>query len=98
MNRKRIVGMIIFVAGLFLIIFSIHAMEKVPEAKGVGKSISDFFMHNSMWNPLIKFFGGTPEVKMVEHHRSHAMYLITGIILAIGGGFLVFARKAKRSK
>jgi drug/metabolite transporter (DMT)-like permease len=98
MNRKRIVGLIVFVVGLFLIIFSIHAMEKAPQPSGVGHSVSNFFRHNPMWNPLITFFGGTPQTKLVEHHPSHTWSLITGTLLVIVGGLLAFMRKGKRKK
>ena len=95
MNYRRITGLIILLVGLALIIFSIHAMEKVPEAKTLGQRTSDFFTHNPMWNPLIKFFGGKPQEKIVEQHTSHVLTLIIGIILAAVGSLVAFWKRRR---
>ncbi len=95
MNFKRIIGFIVFIAGIALVIFSIYYMEKKPEAKGLGQEVGDFFTKNPMWNPMIKFFGGTPQVKPIDSHTSQIVALIIGLILAIFGGFTAFKRRSR---
>lgn len=97
MNYRRITGLVILLVGLALIIFSVHAMEKAPEAKSIGQKTSDFFTHNPMWNPLIKFFGGKPQEKIIEQHSSQVLTLIVGIFLAAIGSIVAFWKRKKRS-
>lgn len=66
-------------------IFAVHFMHKASEAKGFVDNFTDFFSHNTMWNPLIKFFGGEAQKEASKHDVSIWVMLIVGIILILIG-------------
>jgi hypothetical protein len=97
MNIKKLFGIGIFAVGLILILVAFQKSQRFAEEKDFGQGISNFFTHNPMWNPMIKYFGGTPQEKLPDYDPSAPYYFWTGIILVIGGtAVLVISRKEKR--
>ena len=96
MNFKRILGVLFFAAGVFLIVHSIQAMQKFTETRGLDQDIEDFFHHNpSAWNGIIKFFDGKPQEKLPNHDVHALVMLVSGVVLTVGGAVIVIEGKTK---
>jgi hypothetical protein len=96
MSRKQIASLIAFVLGLGMIAYAIHGMHEAAEAKGFVDDVTNFFSHNTMWNPLIEFFGGEAQGEVSKYDVPLLLLFIGGIVLAIAGGagFIVCRRKS----
>jgi len=97
MSRKRIIGWVSTVLGLILIVYAVHSMQKASEAKGFVKNFTDFFSHNTTWNPLIKFFGGEALKEASKYDVTILIMLILGIVLTVLGLSTLFISR-NRSK
>lgn len=89
MNIKGIAGICICALGIYIIILAVHGIHQVSEAKGFAQSVSDFFQHNTTWNPLITFFGGEAQEKINREDTKAIMALIAGICLTVLGAVMV---------
>lgn len=100
MHRKQLMGWISIALGIALIILAIHSMHEFAEKKGLVHDINRFFTHNPLWNPLIKFFGGTPQMKAPDYDVSALITQIVGFVLVGVGGIVVYLsrRKSKKAK
>ena len=96
MHLKRISGLILFIIGVILILFAIHAMHQIAEAKNLSQNITDFFEHNPDWNPIIKFFGGKAQEKISTYDTPALLTLISGIVLTIIGAIMAIVNRKKR--
>jgi len=97
-NRKQIAGLIPIGAGVALIIFSVHSMQKIQEAKGIITNTKNFFTHNPMWNPIITFFGGAAQKKISENDVPVMLCLFGGILLVILGLLVTVLCKSKNPR
>lgn len=97
-NVKQIGGLILAVIGFILIIYAVHNIHQFSEANGFGNDVKNFFTHNPWWNPIIKFFGGTPQQKVTAYNPAVLACMIIGIVCVIAGLVLtvVFRKKKKR--
>src|SRR5690348_16420922 len=97
-NFKQVGGLILAVIGFILIIYSIHALHEFSEANGFSNNVKNFFTHNPWWNPIIKFFGGTPQLKVSQYNASVLATLIAGIVCVVIGfaGIDVFRKKKRK--
>ena len=98
MNRKQLIGILFVAAGAFLIAYSIHAMQKLQKARNLAEKIQDFFVNNPGWNPIITFFGGTPEEALAKYNTSILIGLWTGIGLVLLGFLAIFFLRKKIKK
>ncbi len=86
MSRKRIISLIATAVGIYLIIYSIHSMNEISDAKGFASDLENFFTHNpSVWDPLVEFFGGKAQEEVSKYDVPVMIMLISGIVLTIGG-------------
>jgi LPXTG-motif cell wall-anchored protein len=93
MSSKRITGIVVLIIGVVLIIFAVHSMNRISEAKGEIHSLTSPFSGNSVG----KTIGGVMGNKAGQYDTTVMMLLIGGIILAVvGGGVVLFCRKKKR--
>ena len=95
MNRKQLIGWVSVIIGIVLIISAIHSMHEFAEKKGLVNDVHRFFTHNPLWNPLIKFFGGTPQIKAPDYDVSAMITQIIGIIFVAAGGIVVYVSRRK---
>jgi hypothetical protein len=98
MHRKQLIGWISIALGIALIVLAVHSMHEFAEKKGVVNDINRFFTHNPLWNPLIKFFGGTPQVKALDYDVSALITQVFGFILVGFGGIVVYLSRRKNKK
>lgn len=97
MNIRRITGLILFIAGIILLIFSIHYMNEIFKAKGIAHDVQNFFSHNpSMWNGLIDFFGGKAQEEVAKYDIPLLVMFISGIFLIFIGSLMGFIRKKRQ--
>lgn len=98
MNLKQILGLVASALGVFLIIYSIHSMQEITEAKNFVDGITNFFTHNPTWNPIVTFFGGKAQEKISKYDLPVLLMLISGIILVILGPIITIIYKSKEKK
>jgi predicted transporter len=96
-NLQQLGGVVLFIIGAILIFFSIHAMKKISEAKGLTQDVSNFFQHNSTWNPIIRFFGGKAQEKISESYVPATAVMIVGIFLVIVGVIIFMYYRIRKS-
>ncbi len=97
-NLRQIFGLLLCGVGSYLIYAAIEGFKKITEAKDFAHRFSNFFSHNTMWNPLIKFFGGKAQEKISESQEPAILALATGIALVIiGVSLIIFFRKRKHT-
>jgi hypothetical protein len=99
MNLKQIGGAVIAAAGVILIALAVHARNQVSEAKDLSDKATNFFTHNpSVWNPLIKFFGGSAQKALIGKYTGPILFaLIAGICLTGLGLWIVFVYRKRQS-
>ena len=88
MTGKQVFGLLVLAAGIILIFFGIQAMYEMSQGHGLEKDVDNFFSHNTMWNPIIKFFGGTPQTEPDDNSWAFLTALIVGIVLGIVGSLM----------
>ena len=93
--HKNLIGFIMIAVGSYLIYFANRAMGEISEAKDFIENFTDFFAKNSMWNPLVTFFGGTAYEEASKHDTTVLALLISGIILILGGVFILLQRRSR---
>lgn len=96
MKRQRLVGWLSIILGIVFIILAVHSMHEFAMEKGLMHDVKRFFTQNPLWNPLIKFFGGTPQVLPPQHDSGAIITQIFGIILIALGGIAVYLSRKKR--
>ena len=97
MNRKQFGGVLVFVIGLSSILFSIHAMHKIGNAKGAIQKTEHFFTQNpNTWNPIIEFFGGEAQEEASKYDTTVKIFLVSGIILSISGVLIIVACRKRK--
>lgn len=97
-NVKRISGLILVVIGFILIIYAVHNIHQFSEATGLGNDMKNFFTHNPWWNPIIKFFGGTPQEKVTAYNSAVLASMIVGIVCVIAGFVLAICCRKKKKR
>lgn len=95
---KRWAALLAVSAGLYLIIFAIHSMQKLTEAKGVIHDVSNFFNKDPFWNPLITFFGGKAREHVSQYDLPVMLCLIGGIGLVVVGTVVFLLTLKGKSK
>lgn len=100
MSRKFLISIALILLGLYLIITGsneLHQSHLSPVT--FWKKTENFFTNNPMWNPIIKFFGGTPIPETSSGRRGPAIIaLVTGSILLVGGILHFISLWKKRRK
>lgn len=91
MKRKRIIGIVLFIIGVVLIIYSIHSMNRISAAKGEVNAFKSAFSGNSTGKAL----GNVMEGKASQYDTIVMVMLIGGIVLAVVGGGVVFMSRKK---
>jgi hypothetical protein len=90
MKKKKITGLIVLIVGIALIVFAVHSMNRIANAKEGISAITTPFSNE----PAGKFVGDVLEGKASQYDVQVKLCLIGGIVLAvIGGGMLLFCRK-----
>ncbi len=98
-NWKWIAGVVILIVGIILFILSVHAMKQIADANTLSQNFSNFFEHNTTWNPIIKFFGGKAQEKIEYYNKVTLIIQIGGVALtALGAVMVVVFRKKKVNK
>jgi hypothetical protein len=96
MNYKLYGGLLLLVIGIYLILSGIGTSHEVEASKDFAKKVSDFFTNNPTWNPLIKFFGGTPIKELPKHTTSPTMRIVIGSFLTLIGAAFAYVYRKKR--
>ena len=94
MHKKRITGLVIFIIGIALIVFSLIVKSRMNAAEGsIGHITHSPFGENKATNMV----GGVLEGKVGEYQPLFIWSLVGGIVLAvIGGGMLICCRSKRR--
>ena len=100
MKRKLLIPLLLIALGVYFIVQGIY-LNPVPvdeTNQDVWQKISNFFNNNPMWNPLIKFFGGTPIEPPPEPSKTPMIISIAiGAFLIVAATFLTLYRPKKKS-
>jgi len=92
MSTKKIAGLIALIVGIILIIFSIHSMNRISNAKSGIHSLSESFSGSSAG----KEAGNWLQNKAGQYDVPVMVLLIGGIVLTIVGGSVVLFSKKKK--
>lgn len=93
MSAKRITGLIVLIVGIILIIFSVHSMNRISNAKGGIHTLTDPFSGSSGGREAGSFLQGEAS----QYDTTVKVLLIGGIVLTvIGAGVTLFGKKKKR--
>ena len=97
MNLKQIGGGVLTAAGIVLIALAVHAKNQIAHAKDVSDKVTNFFIHNpSVWNPLIKFFGGTAQKALIGKYTGPTLIaLIAGTAFTCLGLWIIFLSRTR---
>jgi hypothetical protein len=93
-HKKRITGLVIFIIGIALVIFSLIVKSRMSTAEGeIGHITHSPFGQSKATNMV----GGVLEGKVGEYQPLFIWSLVGGIVLAVlGGGMLICCRSKKR--
>jgi len=86
MNKKQLISIALSLAGIALIIYAMHAMGEVSEAKGFIEDVKSFF-RNDIYVDLL---GGEAEKQASKYDAKILGLLITGILLTLAGAYGTF--------
>lgn len=95
MKRLRLFGWSFIFVGFVLMLFALHSLQQFTKNKEKIGKVEIFFKHNPLWNPLIKFFGGTPQEKLPEHDKPAMIVQTIGIVCMVIGGVVVYVSRKK---
>ncbi len=94
MNIKRIIGLIIFVAGVCLVIYGYHGKQEMAAARADIDAKTGIIPDN----PIKDIVKGELEAKVSSYEGPVRMLFIGGgALIVIGGVLLIFGRNKKRS-
>lgn len=97
-NYKQLIGLGLVFLGVIFFFFSVNAMKKIAKAQSLSDSVSNFFEHNTTWNPIIKFFGGEAQEEMNYYSTQVLIIQIASVaVTAVGSAMLVLYRKRRPS-
>lgn len=92
MNKKRITGIIFFIVGAILVIYSVIAMGRIAQAKGEVSTFSNAFSGSRIGNAA----GGELGRMASQYDTIVMVMLIGGIIITIIGVALVFFSRRRK--
>ena len=95
-NLRQLLGIIVFVLGLFLSLCALYGYNQIAQAKSEFGSASRFFGQTS--NPAIKMFGGAVHDKITSYYLPVTIALIVGVLLIFGGVYMVKHFRKRRNK
>ncbi len=92
MNRKQLIGLVVFVFGIATITYAIHSIYKIKEAKEKVGWFSSLF-HGS---PEGELFGGILHAKASSYDVIVTWMLVCGIVLfLVGIAMFIYYRSRK---
>ncbi len=97
---KRVGSLVLLAVGIYLVIYGINTLHPIEIPQSTWEKTSDFFVYK-VWDPVVKFFGGTPtppkEVPPIIHKAS-LIYIIIGGLLTLAGAFFsyLFFQRSRR--
>lgn len=97
MNIKQIVAWASIIIGIVLVAFAVHSINTFDKHYEFSDRVHNFFHHNPHWNPIIKFFGGTPQEKLPEHDTPALIIEGVGVVLIIAGGLMAYLFRRRKS-
>jgi hypothetical protein len=93
MSSKKIIGMVACLVGIALIIYAVHSMHVISEAKGEVKNMSNQMSGNYVGRRI----SGEMQSRAGQYDTRVKIGLYAGIALAvIGGGCIYFCKKKKK--
>ncbi len=84
MSPKRIAGLVILILGVILIIYSVHSMNRIAEAKNDTNMLTSPLPHNTAGEIVT----GVMQNNAGQYDTTVMALLISGIALAAVGGCL----------
>jgi len=91
MGYKRIVGSMAALAGIVLIIYAVHSMNVISEAKSQVKNMSNQMSGNYVG----KMMSNDMEARASAYDRPVQIGLYTGVALVLLGAGLIFIGRKK---
>lgn len=101
MYFKLLGSLVLLALGVYFLFNGITDLHHIAPPKDTWQKISDFFTNNTMWNPIIEFFGGTPIKETPppsKFNTSAIVDIAIGTVLVLSGAaFAVyFGRKYQK--
>ncbi len=91
-SRKKVIGLVVLLAGVVLFIFAKYEQNRVGNAKGTFGRGSSMFSGNAVGSSVNGYVQG----QLSQYDTQLKLCEIGGIILMVlGAGVLYFARKKK---
>ena len=94
MGYKRIVGAVASLAGIVLIVYAIHSMSVISNAKSQVKNMSNQMSGNYVG----KMMGTDMQARASAYDKPVQVGLYTGVALVIIGAGLIFLGRKKQNK
>jgi hypothetical protein len=93
MSIRRIIGMVACLVGIALIIYAVHSMNVISEAKSEVKNMTNHMSGNYVGRRI----SGDMQSHASQYDTEVKTGLYAGIVLVvIGGGLIYFCRKKKK--
>ncbi len=81
MGTKRMAGIVVLILGIAMIIYAVHSMNRIAEAKGTANAITSPFSGN----PVGKIVHEAAEQETSKYDTTVMVLLISGIVLTVAG-------------
>lgn len=91
MNSKQISGLVAFIAGIALIIFSMYEKHRIDEAKGNIEKGSSFFSDSAAKDIV----GGALKGEVEKYDMPVLLCLIAGVVLVVVGAGATYVYRRK---
>jgi hypothetical protein len=90
MNFKKLIGIVVFILGVILILFSMYAKNRVHAAKTAVHEATGPFAGN----PISKTLGSAVDERAEQYNTPILLSLIGGVLFSIAGvSMYLFFRK-----
>lgn len=92
MKRKKVIGIVVLIAGIVLFLYSLNAKQRIAAAKGEAGTLTGFLPKNSEGD----YIGGKIKNATEQYDTIVQILFVGGIILIVVGGGMLFIGRRKR--
>lgn len=89
MNRKQLIGLVLFVVGVCLGIFSKYELNRIEKMSGEFTAITSLFKRGDDVNDEL-------QKKLASYHGPLEVVFYGSLVLIVGGGVLFFVFKDRK--
>ncbi len=94
MHTKKVIGLFLLIAGIIIIFYAGYQRSRIGHARAENNQTTSMFQGNAAGG----VYHGVVEGEISQYDRPVMMLMISGVVVAIIGGALVFFNRRKRHK